>query len=291
MNILKDIKFIIRHILYENILCRRYDFNYNISELKNKNIVDIYTIAFNNEDVICSQYMLLKKNFKDPFNYTVADNSNIIEKQKKIFEFCKKNNISYVKVKQRLFPRMKHPDAINWIYHNYIKHRKANYVGILDHDVFPIKPVEIIKYLQEVPLYGLIQTRNDKWYLWPGFNFFRFDFLMNKKIDFSTCSELNMDTGGTNWYSLYKDFDRNKLIPVDQSYKNIRTGIDLKFPEGNAQSDLIEFFDEKWIHTICASGWTEIGNKNQVVKNILESYLESDNPEAIELDTILTKVI
>lgn len=248
---------------------RRCRYKFDNSELSDKNIVDIVTIAFNNEQVIFYQNELLKKNFKDSYNYIVADNSNNPQKQKLIFDLCKKQNISYIRIQQvnpkGYFPSLSHAYALNWMYENYIKKRKANYFGFIDHDLFPIKPVNIIHFLDKNPLYGLLQERGDKWYLWPGFNFFASQALQGKKIDFMPCTGL--DAGGSNWSCLYSNYDKNTLMPIKHRYKELC--------EGNTiQETAVEIFNDQWLHILRASELEENNAKNDLVLKMLEDIVK-----------------
>jgi len=153
--------------------------NCNNKELYDKNILDIVTVSFNNEYVISYQIKLLKRNILDPYFYTIIDNSVDSKKQKKILKLCKRFNIGYIRAPinpyTNNFPSASHGSTLNWIYKNYLKPRKANFFGVIDHDIFPIRSTRIISPLKKQYIYGHLQERKEIWYLWAGFCFFNFN--------------------------------------------------------------------------------------------------------------------
>jgi len=183
--------------------------------------IDLIIVAFNNEKVIELQIARLAKYFNDSYELIITDNSNDEQKSLLIQQICSKNNVGYLLLpKQSEFKiSASHAIALNWVYRNLVKKRRPKYFGFLDHDVFPIKPVTIKKYLKKQKFYGLkhygvnnanINTWNentsDYWYLWPGFSFYRFQAMKNiKRIDFMPLHIHNtlFDTGGSNWLSIY----------------------------------------------------------------------------------------
>lgn len=86
--------------------------------LENPHVVDIITIAFNNPTVIRHQIRLLRKNFQDPFLYTVFDNSSKPKARKEIEEVCRQAGVSYYSLPKpwradKLFPSDSHGIALN----------------------------------------------------------------------------------------------------------------------------------------------------------------------------------
>jgi len=245
--------------------------NCNNKELYDKNILDIVTVSFNNEYVISYQIKLLKRNILDPYFYTIIDNSVDSKKQKKILKLCKRFNIGYIRAPinpyTNNFPSASHGSTLNWIYKNYLKPRKANFFGVIDHDIFPIRSTRIISPLKKQYIYGHLQERKEIWYLWAGFCFFNFNFIKDKKINFMPNDIA--DTGCQNYYSIFTNIKKEEIYFPKHKYHKLR--------EGNIpQSDMVEYIGD-WMHTFNASGWKVIKNKNkknQLVKNLLDKYLK-----------------
>lgn len=233
----------------------------NAEKLDAPDLLDLVSVAFNNDRVIRHQHRLLTKNLQDRFHYTVADNSSDMQARKRIREFCRAEGLSYLALPafQASDGSASHGQALNWLWHNYVKPRQPRYFGFLDHDVFPITPTSILIFLEQSPIYGHLQERGDAWYLWPGFCFYRYGFCRGKRLDFRPAPPL--DTGGGNWKPLYSHLEKSSLPPVAHGYVTLREGPDV-------QLDQMETFGD-WLHTINASGWKPSGGKNSLV----EAYL------------------
>lgn len=246
-----------------------FHINCNNKKLTNNKILDIVTVSFNNEYVISCQIKLLRKYLRDRYFYTIVDNSTNLVKQNKISRLCKNLKIAYIRPPKNPFlksPSQSHGSTLNWTYKNYLKPRSAKFLGIIDHDVFPIRPTKIIPYLKKQYIYGHLQERKGTWYLWAGFCFFNSNHFRSGKVDFLPSSFA--DTGSRNYNSIYTGLKRGKINFPEHSYFKLRKG-------NNPQSDLIEYIGD-WMHTFNASGWMIIkdkNEKNQLVKNLLDKYL------------------
>lgn len=229
--------------------------------------LDIVSIAFNNELVIRCQIKLLRKYLTDNFVYTVIDNSSDCIKQENIAQICFENGVNYILPPRNPFQGEvgsdSHGATLNWTYKNFICPRKPRYFGFLDHDIFPVEYTSVLENFVDSDIWGKIDVRGCKWYLWSGFCFFRFDFLEGKCVDFMP--EPGVDTGGKNWHSVYSKIDKKRLSPLEVSYENLRQG-------DNKQTDLYEKIGS-WIHTVNASEWVGAPHKNYLVANFLDRYL------------------
>lgn len=220
-------------------------------KLNDNNIVDLVTVAFNNSTVIKAQSQLVKKFFKDNYNYCVFDNSTNETESKKIKDFCIKNKLDYVKIKNSGFkkPSENHAIALNFIYYEYINKRKAKYFGIIDHDIFPTKDYKIMNILDEQPFFGYLKENQHIKYLWPGFCFFRFDYCKDKKINFMTKWSLGGDVGSSNYKTLYnKKIDNYKYASFERH--NILDG-------ENAQNCMYSILDNCWVHLLNGGNWAK----------------------------------
>lgn len=245
--------------------CLEYNNSY-IEPLSKRATVDIVTVAFNNEMVIEQQERLLRKYLLDSFSYTVADNSPDPEKRHIIRRLCIDKGVGYVSLPPNPYngknSSLSHGLALNWIYNNYIILRKTECFGFIDHDIFPVKPTSILSFLEQSPVFGLIQERGDKWYLWPGFCFFLRDFIDDKIVNFLPGNDA--DTGGRNWESIYYNLDRQQIPVIKHEYGNLREGVD-------PQSDLFERIGD-WVHTFNASYWKNVAPKDSIVLDYLANY-------------------
>jgi hypothetical protein len=247
----------------------------NESLPENNDELSIITVAFNNLNVLQYQYKLLK-NIKDKkYTYLIADNSNDREKSKAIADFCKQNNISYIRLpKSRALDSVSgsysHGAALNWLYYHYILPRKPRYFGFIDHDIYLIKPVEIINKIGNQQFYACrgLQENNTYW-LWPGLMFFETSYLQNLPVNFLPCrvDGLYMDTGGSMWCILYSKLDSGNLTFIEsESYKLRELGYD--------NDSIVSFMDDRcWFHSGSAGYRNDnIENYHNIVGDILKVY-------------------
>jgi len=242
----------------------------------------IIVIAFNNVDIIETQYKYLKKFLKDEFDYIIADNSSKKESSKKIKNFCENNQISYVEIPKNLLTGIRasgsHAIALNWCYKNIIRKYKPNFFGFLDHDIFPIKECSILNKMN-TGFYGAIRKRGDIfWYLWPGFSFFDYD--QTKKYSFNFFphhsgpdGSIFLDTGGSNYYSIYRKVEKERVVEAKNKLINLST--EKKFIKGEDSSQTFEIIEKSWLHLRQIAWREESSNKMSNKENIIKLALEN----------------
>ena len=235
-----------------------------------KGDIDLVAIGFNNSVVIEWQIKLLQRFLTDSFAYTVVDNSPDPLKQQAIQGICQRYGVNYILPPLNPFHGVlgsgSHGAVLNWSWKNYINSRKLPLFGFLDHDIFPIKYTSLCRQFASADLFGKVDERGERWYLWSGFCFFRRDYTKDKKINFMPVPGL--DTGGGNWSSLYADYPKDKITPLAISYENLRPG-------GNKQTDMVELIGA-WLHTVNASEWVSAPHKNSLIKEYIQRVVEEN---------------
>ena len=216
----------------------------------------------------------MKKNLLDNYCYTVADNSTDPAKQEKILYECKISDIPYIRLKAMpayYSGSLSHGMALNWVYRNYIKPKNPRFFGFIDHDIFPIRPHSIIQHLEKSPAYGYLQEKDvggrKRWYLWPGFVFFDYNFVKNKNLDFSP--QRGVDTGGRLWKMLYSNLDKGAVIEPRHGYAD--------FPPGTSTARNFYEYIGDWAHTFDGSNWIkkdrgEFERRQAAVDLLLKKY-------------------
>lgn len=241
------------------------------SDFETSKMLDIFVVAFNDAKLIETQYQFMQKNLQqNQYHYIICDNSNNLEIADKIFEFCQAHNITYYRLPQFLYigPSHSHGYALNWIYKNLIKKRKNNF-AFIDHDVFPIKPIDLSKYFM-TPLCGAIRERFNCWYPWVAFSFYSFDFMKTKTVNFLPCryKHKHLDTGGKNYKSIYKNINSDLWLSLPEKYIDTTTGKDFtahnlsnKELDKIVYNQIIEIIDNKWLHIIGGAQYDGKHNK------------------------------
>jgi hypothetical protein len=141
----------------------------------------MFVVAFNEPELTVLHWRAMKKFCRDAYEYFVIDNSNRAEASEAIRQFCEGNRINYVRLPENPAPRgdgsLSHGFALNWAYHNLVANLavalRPRIFGIVDSDLFPIKPFAAAPHLEKSDAWGIIMERRSVVALWPGFAFFR----------------------------------------------------------------------------------------------------------------------
>ena len=303
-----DIKSFIKHnnpisLIKRKIWAKKYYKKPVIDEINMKrSSFDIYTVAFNNVEVIDYQIRLLKKHLKDEHFHIIADNSNDKEKTKKIKKLCIKYEVWYIKLPENvLFCSLSHWVALNYLYRNYIKKRKTEYFWFLDHDIFPIKDTSILDHFWNQDFYGYLVDKHRRWYIYgkqrmlrPWFSFYKY--WVFRKFNFFTAKwffpkPYALDTWWWNRRLIFKNYNKDKikfterkLIWIDKNWIERETSYSIIIDGKLVEHDFVEIYELvknwEWIHR----WWTfcNYNDKNEVAKlnnevanflNRLDKYL------------------
>lgn len=236
---------------------------------------DIITIAFNNAKIIPLNVEYVEKYYQDEHTHIIADNSSDPKCADLIQNYCEKNAICYIKLPKNhlnIFSgSYNHATALNWMYKHVIQKRKPAYFGIIDHDLFPIKPISLANILDVQHIYGPLRPRGEYWYLSAILSFFDFNYLKNKKVDFLPVkydNEHYLDSGGGNWRNIYSEMDRTTIHFCKERMENFKEG-------NNRHQDQVEIFDDMWLHTINGSYWKKIDvKKENVIPDLIKKYVQ-----------------
>lgn len=224
--------------------------------------IDLATVSFNNPVVVRYQAKLLGKHLQDDYAYTVFDNSPPGPQRRAIRDVCGGEGASYVELPATPFagvPSRHHGAALNWICRRHFARRRLPYVGLLDHDIFPWRPTSVVRALSRTGVFGRVEERGERWYLWPGFCFFSRERVRVDRLDFLPAPGL--DTGGGNWRRVFRHLDKASLPPVENTLEDLRDG-------GDKQADMVERLGD-WLHTINASEWRASHGKMALVERLL----------------------
>jgi len=211
------------------------------------------TIAFNQPEIITWLIRFAKRNLVDA-NLVVADNSSDDNAAAAIGRLCAEEDVPYLRLPPnptRVVMRS-HGLAIGWVYHHLVKRIEPPIFAFLDHDMAPMTPFSFAEQLQGQPFYGLYLDHADfdlapdninGWFLWAGYCIYDYGKVANRTLDFRPDWFIGLDTGGANWWRLYRYFEKSALRFA------AKKNVEIADPAG-APPDTMEAFD----------GWLHLGN-------------------------------
>ena len=209
--------------------------------LADKNIVLV--IAFEQPWALNWLLQMASRNLSDA-TVLVFDNSRNVSKRSELEQVCKQNNVPYLALPANPTRHVNrsHGMAMTWVYHNVVRAINPRIFGFIDHDLIPVRNVSIADKLAGQPVYGLLnQNKFGFWSLWAGYCFFDYAGTKGKSINFLYDFSRDLDTGGRNWDSLYRDLDPRHLRVAGTE------NIIMKVPSaGNSRP--VQFIDGNWLH-------------------------------------------
>jgi len=209
--------------------------------LADKNIALV--IAFEQPWALNWLLRMARRNLSDT-TVLVFDNSRSNSKRAEIELVCKQNNAPYLALPANPTRHVNrsHGMAMTWVYHNVVRALKPRIFGFIDHDLIPVRKVSIADKLTGQPVYGLLHVgKFGFWYLWAGYCFFDYAGTTAKSINFLYDFSRDLDTGGRNWNSLYRDLDRRQLRVASSGNVSMKVA-SIENPR------LVQFIDENWLH-------------------------------------------
>jgi hypothetical protein len=209
--------------------------------LENKNIVLV--IAFELPWVLNWLLQKANKNVTD-MTVLVFDNSRDPKKRIEIEQVCNTNGAPYLALPANPTRHVNrsHGLAMTWVYYNVVRLINPRIFGFIDHDLIPVRKVTIEDKLSDQPVYGLVnEGKLGFWSLWAGYCFFDHAQTKGKSINFLYDFSRDLDTGGRNWASLYRELNHQTLRCA------VSENLSLKGPLVT-NPRLVQFIDQNWLH-------------------------------------------
>ncbi|UVK40969.1 hypothetical protein LHFGNBLO_002508 [Mesorhizobium sp. AR10] len=187
-----------------------------------------FAIAFNTPWVIDA---LTKAwlTYSTGMTLVVVDNSSSRSARQAIETICRSRGIVYFGLPRNpeWNPNRSHGISMNWIFHNIVRHLRPETFGYLDHDCFPVAPLDIPRCMEGKAAYGAkhrAERGHDGWYFWAGLCFFRYAAVEDLDLDFRPRFETGLDTGGGNWPMLRDRLDENNIVGARGTTVSLRIG-------------------------------------------------------------------
>lgn len=229
------------------------------------------TVAFEDAEAIEWQSRLLRRFVGEPV-YVIADNSRSENGAAAIEAVARSEGRPYLRLPGNPWsghaPSRSHGLALNWLWTNLIRRAGPAAFGFLDDDLFPTRPDDPFARLARQPVAGGVRKADPRWFLWAGFCFFRFDAVRDLPLDFGQDWFAGMDTGGANWWPLYRNLDRATLALTDKRQDAIVPGI--------SADECCVFWCDSWLHEYGTAARSDLSAaKREAVAKIIRPLLEA----------------
>lgn len=183
------------------------------ARIRGKNVVA--TIAWNMPWVI-RWHLKFTGAYLRGAQLVIADNSSDPRARAEIARLCAEAGVPYFALPANPYRDIRyasrsHGLALNWALRNIVHPAAPEVFGFLDHDILPTAPLDPAGLVEDRPVYGRLVVRGARWYLWPGYSFFRTDAVDFARMDFRQDWFAGLDTGGMNWTPVYSRLDRARL--------------------------------------------------------------------------------
>jgi len=200
----------------------------------------LIVIAFEQPKVLEWLFEFAGKNLVN-FQLIVFDNSRTSSLRASIEEVCRKYDIPYLglPLNKSKHPNRSHGMAMTWVFNRIIKIIKPSWFGYLDHDMIPIRPINLSFIENSQNFYGMLNSGKDCWNLWAGYCFYNYKKVEKLPLNFLYDFSKGLDTGGRNWNCLYKKEATQKI----QFASNIFQDVEL-----NNLRATIQLVDGQWLH-------------------------------------------
>jgi hypothetical protein len=140
----------------------------------------------------------------------VFDNSRRAKARLDIERVCRDAGAAYLGLPPNptRHPNRSHGMAMTWIFHNVVRKIRPRNFTFIDHDLIPMEKIELSGIVGDQPFYGLARVRRWGWSLWAGYCSYDFSAVHHAPLNFLNDFSRELDTGGRNWFCLYRNFDR-----------------------------------------------------------------------------------
>jgi len=230
----------------------------------------LLTVAFGDAQCLDLQLRLTRGLVRHDL-HIVADNSVDDNCARDNKTACAASGATYVRLPSNPWtarnPSRSHGAALNWMWHHVLKPAAPAAFGFLDQDLFPTQGCDPFEPLADADFYGDLRRAGDRWYLWAGYCFFRYDAVSRKRLDFGLDWFAGLDTGGANWDVLYRHVDPGSVRQRPITHFAVLPGIDLK-------SAYCEWRGS-WLHEVGLDGDLSLkARKRDAVLRLLEPVLD-----------------
>jgi len=198
-----------------------------IARLKGRRL--LCTVAFNQPENVVMQARLIARHVPGAI-HVVADNSSDPAAARTIRDVATRAGSLYARPPATPWKGpaggRSHGFAMTWLWRNVVRPAAPEAFGFIDHDLYPMEPTDPFAPLASYPAAGLIWRRQERrWHLWAGFCFFRYADVARLPLDFGLDWYAGLDTGGANWWRLYRRLEQSRIVDPGRRLEPILAGV------------------------------------------------------------------
>lgn len=172
------------------------------------------TVAFDDPQGLAMHAALVRR-YVDHEIHLIIDNSTSADATATNRALAAEGGLAYLRLPDNPWTARNdsrsHGLALNWTWRNVLRPAAPSAFGFVDDDMFPLADCAPFAPLAEHGYCGDIREAGERWFLWAGFCFFRFNAVRDLPLDFGLDWFVGLDTGGANWSVLYAHADRSRL--------------------------------------------------------------------------------
>ena len=258
-------------------------------------MIEVFIFAFNRPDLLGIQIDCLDKFLANDFAVNVIQDT-------RNHQFVEEFKTSIAKVSEK-YPDRRfvyyehespdglqsseyHSNVLQWTQDNLVSKLSDSKVLFLDHDMFLIEDLDLLRYLEQYDIVGLLQTREHINYIWPGLVAFNTNSVNEVNWKCGKVEGQSVDSGGGT-YTLLRNPNirfRDTGAEYPNSYKNL----DLTDSAITHGYNFELHFDGKFLHTRNASNWDTMYNvkdleKTDLMMEILKDVLKNKTKKQLEI--------
>lgn len=257
-------------------------------------MIRAYTFADIRADFVPYQARCIRKFLGDDVSFTVFNNTpgDRIQARKQIEDACSANGARNVQVasQDHQTANHAHAQALDWAWNNVIMEEDSDVSLILDFDMFPGRPMNLVAMMDEYQMAGHKQVRGSGvTYFWPGLMMLKTRELRDKKSLSFFCGKIDgnpVDVGGMlhNYFSLHPDVRRRWIRGtgfIERSMGNLDALPPSMLPEYDADNFKMSVFENAFVHYEGGSNWAHkpadlLRRKDAFLWRLLEALLSGD---------------
>ncbi len=243
----------------------------------------LVTVAFGDPEMLAWHVDLVRR-FVDTDEHLILDNSP--EATAEIREIVAASGRCYLKLPPNPWtgskPSRSHGLALNWAWQRILRPARPAAFGMLDVDMLPLGPSAPFRLLDGHEFGGDKRWSLDgqRWFLWAGYCFFRYDAVADKPLDFGLDWFIGLDTGGANWDVLYRH-----AAPASLPERKIE-----EVPALPGISDKLANFELRgeWLHEVGQAGDLSLKQaKREVLRAVIAKRLTAADGEVVDIGALV----